>query len=338
MSELSSPRVSVIVPVYNGEWYLDEALNSVAAQTLVAHEVIVVDDGSLDASAERVSAFAARNPSLTVHLIRQENRGQSASRNRAAAAATGELLAFLDQDDRWYPDHLQRLAAAFSQPDVGLAFSDFDEIDHLGNLVVRSFLSTHQIPHPRNSITDWIGSDSMILPSAALVRTAAFRAVDGFCEELIGYEDDDLWIRLFRAGWRTKYVKRSLGVFRVHAGSSSTQASFRRSRIVFFQRVSRMMPDHVELRRYYTTDVLLPRLLASSTADYRAAVRAGLDAEAVEIARNIAELMAVAGSRVLSRRQLRMLGRPALVRWGARWSRWLPAGTRARLNPTTPQR
>ncbi|TPX03497.1 glycosyltransferase family 2 protein, partial [Schumannella luteola] len=259
--------VSVVVPVYEGTRHLPEALGSVLAQTVPPLEVIVVDDGSTDGSASLVEAFAADHPQLAVRLIRQENRGQSASRNRAAAEAGGELIAFLDQDDRWYPDHLERLAAAFAKPDVGLAFSDFDEIDGDGHLVVRRFLRSAGIAHPRSSIVDWIASDTMILPSAAMVRASAFHGVGGFSEDLVGYEDDELWIRIFRAGWRSRYVDRPLGVFRIHAGSSSTRSSFRRSRVIFFRRVSAMLPDSVELRRYYTSDVLLPRLVTATLAD-----------------------------------------------------------------------
>ncbi|HEX5852076.1 MAG TPA: glycosyltransferase, partial [Solirubrobacteraceae bacterium] len=94
MSESAwQPSVSVIVPVYMGERFLADALDSVAAQTYAPLETIVVDDGSPDRSAE----IAAGRPG--VRLIRQKNQGVAAARNAGLAAARGELLAFLDQDD-----------------------------------------------------------------------------------------------------------------------------------------------------------------------------------------------------------------------------------------------
>jgi glycosyltransferase involved in cell wall biosynthesis len=334
MTAANALTVTVIVPLYNGARFLEHALSSIAAQSTPPLEVIIVDDGSVDASAEIAEAFGQAHPELGLRVVCQQNAGQSAARNRAAREAKGELLAFLDQDDHWYPDHLRRLVAAFTRPDIGLAFSDFDEVDEFGNVVVRGFMRTHRVPHPRTSIIDWLAHDTMILPSASVVRTSAYRGLGGFNEELIGYEDDELWIRMFRAGWRSRYVERSLGSYRVHAGSSSARESFRRSRVVFFRLVSAMLPDQVELRRYYMTDVLLPRLLTSTLAEYRGAIRAARYDDAVTIARTVAELVTASGAHAVSRGRLRLLTHPRLVRWGAKVARTLPGAVRRQLNPT----
>jgi len=93
-----APRVSVIMPLFNGAAYLTEALESLRAQTLPVAEVVAIDDGSTDDSA----AIAARYPFVTV--VRKEHSGIGATLNRGVEAATGDHLAFLDQDDRWLPD------------------------------------------------------------------------------------------------------------------------------------------------------------------------------------------------------------------------------------------
>src|SRR5690349_18103068 len=101
----AEPRVSVVVPVRDGERFLAEALGSAAAQTPAAHELLVVDDGSADGSAELAERLGAR-------VLRQAREGQAAARNLGVRAATGELVAFLDADDLWPARSLERRLAA----------------------------------------------------------------------------------------------------------------------------------------------------------------------------------------------------------------------------------
>lgn len=97
---MSSPLVSVIMPVYNGEKYVSEAIQSVLAQESGPQEIIVVDDGSTDGSADVCASFSS------IRYIRQENQGVAMARNRAIENSTGEYFAFLDQDDRWASNKL----------------------------------------------------------------------------------------------------------------------------------------------------------------------------------------------------------------------------------------
>jgi len=111
------PSVSVVIPVYNGERYLGEALESVLAQTVPPMEIVVVDDGSSDGSA----AVAARFPGI--QYITQAHAGPGAARNRGVACARGALLAFLDADDLWVQDKLERQIAAFrANPALDMVF------------------------------------------------------------------------------------------------------------------------------------------------------------------------------------------------------------------------
>jgi len=103
--ETALPGISVVIPLYNKRPYIARALNSVLAQTFQDFEVIVVDDGSTDGGGEMVGGFGDPR----IRLIRQENRGVSAARNRGIEAARAELVAFLDADDEWMPRHLEAL-------------------------------------------------------------------------------------------------------------------------------------------------------------------------------------------------------------------------------------
>jgi len=335
LKDESSLGVSAIIPVYNGSRYLAQAVASVAEQDEPVLELLIIDDGSTDGSADEARRLAAEHADrLTIRVLEQANAGQSAARNTAAAEARGELLAFLDQDDRWHPEHVRRLAAPFrSRPTLGFCYGDFDEIDGDGHWVVRQFLAAHRVEHPRTSIIQWIATDTMVLPTATIVRATAYREVGGFDPELIGYEDDDLWIRLFRAGWTAHFVPRSLSVFRVHGGSSSTRDSFRLSRVKFFRKISALLPDSPTIRRYYVSDVLLPRLARSALADYLSAVRAREWAEATAIAATIDEMFAGSRSQLLRPRERWALRHPRLVRRLLRLRRVVSSPVGDRLSP-----
>ena len=119
------PTVSVVVPAYNHARYLPEALDSVLAQTLAPQQVVVVDDGSTDATPEVLAAYAGR-----VTVLRQRNAGVSAARNAGIAHAEGDLVAFLDADDVWLPGKLERQVERFvREPGLGLVHCGVEEVD-----------------------------------------------------------------------------------------------------------------------------------------------------------------------------------------------------------------
>jgi glycosyltransferase involved in cell wall biosynthesis len=128
----AEPRVSVVVPVRDGERFLAEALQSAAAQTPAVYELLVVDDGSADGSAELAERLGAR-------VLRQAREGQAAARNLGVLAATGELVAFLDADDVWPARSLERrLATMRADPSAEVVFGHMREFadgheDNLGD-------------------------------------------------------------------------------------------------------------------------------------------------------------------------------------------------------------
>ena len=121
-------KISVVIPVYNGEKYIAKAIQSVVDQTLPPHEIIVVNDGSTDASASILAELAQKYP---IQYYQKENGGQSSARNYGVRVSQGDLIAFLDQDDVWYPNHLEELVKPFlekSYPELGWIYSTIDEI------------------------------------------------------------------------------------------------------------------------------------------------------------------------------------------------------------------
>ena len=319
-------KISVIIPVYNGAAHVPHAVRSVLDQTALPLEIIIVDDGSTDGSDEVIRQAAIASP-VPIVIISQANSGQSAARNAAAAIASGELLAFLDQDDLWRPTHLERMAAHFDaedSADLGWLYGDFDEIDGEGRLVTRNFMEAVGVAGPRMTVVSIIHRDCMIIPSASLIRASAYAQVGGFDPQLQGYEDDDLFYRMFRAGWLSTFMPESLTSFRVHANSSSTRASFRESRVRFFLKVATDLPDDARMRRFYITDVLRPRLLSSTLSEYSLAIALRRNDEARAIVASVEVL--VAGPRPSARKRfgLALLRRPALAGFLLRVERRLP--------------
>jgi glycosyltransferase involved in cell wall biosynthesis len=163
-------RISCVIPVYNGERFLAEALDSVLAQTRPPEEIVVVDDGSTDDTPRVAARYAGQ-----VHYLRQDNRGHAAARNRGIEATSGELVAFLDADDLWHPDKLARQAERFE------ARADLD----ISSTLIRNFWVA-ELQAEQSSLRDHFLTRDMpgYMPSAVTVRRSAFRRLGGFDETM----------------------------------------------------------------------------------------------------------------------------------------------------------
>ncbi|HXT82314.1 MAG TPA: glycosyltransferase family A protein [Acetobacteraceae bacterium] len=305
-------RISAVIPLYNGARFIQDALTSVFMQTVLPDEVIVVDDGSTDDGPAIVEQFAQSRP---VTLIRQENGGQSAARNAGIAHSTGSLIALLDQDDMWYPRHLAELLKEFRKPrilELGWVYSNLDEVDLDGQMVVRNCLrNAIHVQHPKRDLFGCLQSDMFILPSSSLIARKAFDAVGGFDERLSGFEDDDLFLRMFRAGYDNVYLEEALTKWRIFAGSASFTARMAKSRVLYLRKLLEQYPDDVGKSRYFTRDCLIPRFFPTLVQEYTAAVQRR-DAVAMQSA--LADLQfVVAYHRPKVRRVFRLL-RPILER------------------------
>lgn len=219
-----APLVSVIVPVRDAAArapYLRAALRSVAAQDCAALELVVVDDGSTDETAELVTAFLGESPELCGRLLRKSNGGQSSARNAGVRASRGEWVAFLDQDDLWTPDHL-RIVLPHLREGVDLVYTDADTIDQSGAPAAQRIHQTlgRGGGHPKRDVAEAIFEDVYVMPGVMTIRRPLFDAVGGFDEALAGYEDDDLFVRCLEAG-TVHYVPVSTLQWRIHGGSAS---------------------------------------------------------------------------------------------------------------------
>jgi glycosyltransferase involved in cell wall biosynthesis len=202
-----SPTVSVIIPVYNGEKYLAEALESVLAQTHPIHEIIVVDDGSTDGSAAIAACY-----SPLVRVITTAHVGPPIARNHGADAATGEWLAFLDADDLWLPEKLQQQLAAAFKAGVSIAFGG-----------VTHFLSPELDAATRQRIYCPLGLEHGPMPSNFLVQQEIFAALDGFDPRWRMGELLDWYTRAGDAGYRAVTIPDLVLRRRIHAANRSLE-------------------------------------------------------------------------------------------------------------------
>lgn len=180
MAEMQT--VSVIIPVYNGERFLAEALESVLGQTLPPDEVIVVDDGSTDGSAEIVAQIKATSP-VPIQLIHQSNQGPAAARNTGLQHAAGSFIAFQDADDIWSAEKLATQVALFQRHPQAYAVIGYSQIAITD--LNDSGATTHQSrPGP------------ILLLQESLFQRAVFNLVGEFDPCLRGDEDVEWFLRL----------------------------------------------------------------------------------------------------------------------------------------------
>ncbi|MDH3451591.1 MAG: glycosyltransferase family 2 protein [Gammaproteobacteria bacterium] len=207
-------KISVVIPTFNRAHTLGRALDSVLAQTRPAAEIIVVDDGSDDATAELLQRSY---PQVTT--LRQTNRGVSHARNRGVAAARHDWIAFLDSDDSWQPDKLgaQTLALQGAQ---GSVLCHTDEIWIRRGRRVNPM---HKHAKRGGDIFMHCLPRCAISPSTTILRKALLEEVGGFDETMQACEDYDLWLRVC-SRYPVSYLPRQLAVrYGGHADQLSQQ-------------------------------------------------------------------------------------------------------------------
>jgi CTP:molybdopterin cytidylyltransferase MocA len=220
---MAGPLVSVVIPVYNGARYVWAAIESVLAQRSgrAAIECIVVNDGSTDDSAAVIASFGDR-----VVAIRQANAGVAAARNAGLRAARGEFVAFLDQDDWWLPEKIERqMERALADRRVDLVHTEVCYYDEVGGRTVGRLnaLRPDLLVGP---CYEQLLLGNAITNSTVMVRRAALDAVGFFDTGLAGntVQDYDLWLRIAQRG-ALDFVPEKLAVYRLHPGQGMWRVS-----------------------------------------------------------------------------------------------------------------
>jgi glycosyltransferase involved in cell wall biosynthesis len=235
---MSRPAVSVVIPAYNAAGYLGSAVDSVLAQTWPASEILIVDDGSPDATFEIASGMPT-----PVRAIRKPNGGPASARNVGARESTGEWIALLDADDSWLPEKLER-QMALVEPGVGIV---------------------HCLSGDPRPIPDWLTFDDLwkrnsITTSSVIIRREVFQKLGGFDEDrnLIGVEDHNFWLKVAAGGWKIRTLQQNLIAYTPATGSLTQQVErFVRAELKNLETIGRdlnLNSAQVEARRVSILD------------------------------------------------------------------------------------
>ena len=224
------PHVSVIIPTYDRVVMVRRAIDSVLAQTFRDFELIVVDNGSRDGTEEMVRNI----PDPRVRLVRRPRpEGPARARNAGIALARGEWVAFLDNDDEWLPEKLERQLARIEQesdPKTAIVYCSlyFEQAGGERHLPQEREL-------PEGDLTDnFLRQNVIMTPSVYVVKRSALTEVGGFAPAASPVEDLDCWLRLARLGYRFAVLREPLAVYHLHPAQITENAvsSLRGTRVM----------------------------------------------------------------------------------------------------------
>ena len=273
----ADPTVSVVVPTYRRPHMIDEVIACVMQQTFTDWELLIIDDNGEGSAAQTETAAVVdryRSDARVMYVTHERNRGACAARNTGLQRAAGTFVAFLDDDDVWHPEKLERQVACFAsaEPDVALVYGGWRNLFDDGT-VDRIMPDGSEKSAPDLLKRNGIGSTSLVM-----CRRSALLAVGGFDETLPAMQDFDLYIRL---GLRFPfaYVDRVLMDYRTHGGQRITthpqavQTANERF-LAKHRHLFEADPDVHQYRlRSYALDMLRAGQFAKARSLYRAAWR-----------------------------------------------------------------
>ena len=210
-----TPKISVIMPAYNAEKYIDEAIKTLIAQSETNWELVVFNDASKDKTEEKLKAWAEKDQRIR-HIFSQENVGSAVARNRCLEVARGRYLAFLDADDRWHEEKLRRQVVFMEETGAVLTFTEYDEINENGDQIHEAESLPDALNYEMMLERNWMGCLTVMVDSHAFeqVRFPLIRK----------RQDYALWLKLIReSGQPALCLHQSLGSHRTHSASLSSK-------------------------------------------------------------------------------------------------------------------
>lgn len=246
--------VDVVIPVYNGGRFLAEAVRSVLEQTVLPARVIIADDGSTDHTPSVAASLVELSP--RVKYLALPHKGVSAARNAAISVSNAAFVAFLDADDVWMPNKLEKQMEVFAgaDPDVGFVHSSYFYIDEFGRNVPAMPIIP---PAARGDIFLPLLFENYVLSGSAssvVVRREVLDRAGYFDERLFHGEDWDLWLRLAAIS-HADYSPEQLVAIRIRSDSAQRSRNADRALSFFEQHllIFAKWPEHVAARRDFVT-------------------------------------------------------------------------------------
>lgn len=208
---MNESLISIVIPAYNSEKYIAEAIESAMSQVAIEFEIIVINDGSTDTTMNVVSNYKQH-----IRIINQDNSGPAAARNNGVSNAKGQYIAFLDSDDLWLPE---KLMVQFRKINDGypIVYSNRFNIGEIRDLPK---IQSEIIEFPEGKIWNKLLNGNMITTSSVIIKKDIFEEFNGFREELPYCEDWDLWLRCAEK-YDIGFNKEPLVKYRIHDGGVS---------------------------------------------------------------------------------------------------------------------
>jgi len=209
------PLVSIITPVYNGERFIQETLESVHNQTYGMIECIIVDDGSQDKTMSLIAFFLFDK---RFRYVYQDNAGAASALNAGIRLSKGEYVAWLSADDVFMPDKIEcQVAVMENDPSISATYTDFEIINGEGEHVE----NVHVIPPIDGDMFQQVLLQNIINGSSILIRRGVFEKIGYFREDILVDVDGDMWLRMLGNGMRIEHIPQVLLKYRKHSGQLS---------------------------------------------------------------------------------------------------------------------
>lgn len=207
-SAAAAAKVSVVIPCWNSSAFIAETLSSVVAQTLREIEIVVVDDGSTDDTAAIVECAMAADPHCRMRLVRQDNAGTAAARNRGIAEAQGRYILPLDADDLIVPTMLEECSALLdADPGLALVYTDREDFGDVERVWTAGKYELRRLKYFNQ------------LPYCSLFRKSVWQDIGGYRVNVSGFDDWDFWVAAAARGFRGRHLPKPFLKHRRHAGS-----------------------------------------------------------------------------------------------------------------------
>ncbi|MDP5132519.1 MAG: glycosyltransferase [Paraglaciecola sp.] len=234
------PLVTVLVPVFNGTKYLENTINTLLAQDYENFEILLINDGSTDSSAKLVDKLAAEH--TNIRAFHKPNGGVAAARNFGIARAEGELIAFCDQDDLWFPNKLSKQVPLFLDEKVGLVFC--------GAVIDYEFLHTQKNQYLstdfRGNVFERLIQENFIICCTAIARKSLLIETQAFDAErgLMGVDDWLAWLKLALVS-ELDFVPEHLATYVLHGNNySSNEPEMHKAELICLNKIQEIAKPH----------------------------------------------------------------------------------------------
>ncbi|MEO5644969.1 MAG: glycosyltransferase [Bacteroidia bacterium] len=247
--------IDVVIPVFNGQDYIAQAIRSVLTQTVLPVNLFIVNDGSTDHTQTILEQIKNENATpVTILIIQQANKGLSAARNAGIASSASEFIALLDADDRWLPLKLEKQLGVFQQTQLkntGLVYCNYKVVDEDGK--DNSLAEVIAVkPDIRGGVFNAITRGNFISGSGSgvLVKRKCFEKVGMFDEHLKAYEDWDMWLRIAQE-FEFDYTEETLLEIRQHSKSmQKDERHMNKNALLFYKKWLPHVQDKETLRQW----------------------------------------------------------------------------------------